>query len=615
MTKSIAGLVPASAPGFGVTWGGPPRATGRALTVVAAAAMIAGIAGPAAAVVAVDSSVDAVSVIVRELPGAGSGPERAVVALGGTVEQQLAIISGFEATLPGNRLGALRSAAGVLEVVENAAVTLTSSEVDDQVHLNGSMRRVTHEMTGAAAMWDAGFTGAGVDVAVIDSGVVPVDGLRSSGKVVNGPDLSFEGMACDASGCKPSPLAGLDTYGHGTHLAGIIAGRDDAAPATVDSATSGNFVGMAPDARIVSVKIADAMGRTDVSQAIAAIDWVIQHKNSNGLNIRVLNMSFGTDGIQRYQLDPLAYAAEQAWHKGIVVVVAAGNAGYGSAKLNNPAYDPYVIAVGGADGLGTATTDDDIVPSWSASGDGTRNPDVVAPGQSVVSLRVPGGNLDAAYPGARTGERFFRGTGTSQSAAVVSGAAALLLEQRPELTPDQVKALLTGSARQLPLADALAQGSGLIDLAAASAAATPNAVQTWERATGTGSLEGSRGSVHVGHNGKELRGETDFLGKKWDAGKFSVALQKAVESRGPLQGLTWSGLTWSGLTWSGLTWSGLTWSGLTWSGLTWSGLTWSGLTWSGLTWSGLTWSGLTWSGLTWSGLTWSGLTWSGVSWG
>ena len=322
-------------------------------------------------------------------------------------------------------------------------------------------------------MWDAGFTGAGVDVAIIDSGVVPVDGLRSPGKVVNGPDLSFEGMACDASGCTPSPLANLDTYGHGTHLAGIIAGRDDAAPGTVTSASSGNFVGVAPDARIVSIKVADALGRTDVSQAIAAIDWVIQHKNANGLNIRVLNMSFGTDGVQRYQLDPLAYAAEQAWHKGIVVVVAAGNDGYGSPKLNNPAYDPYVIAVGGSDGLGTATTDDDIVPSWSATGDGTRNPDVVAPGQSVVSLRVPNGHLDAAYPGARTGERFFRGTGTSQSAAVVSGAAALLLEQRPELTPDQVKALLTGSARKLPLAEAKAQGNGLIDLAAASAAVTP----------------------------------------------------------------------------------------------------------------------------------------------
>jgi serine protease AprX len=578
--------------------------------VAAAAALIAGMAGTAAAATPSLSSAAPVAVIVQELPNSGDRPEKAVAALGGTVTGSFEVIDGFTADLPGNRLAALRATPGVLAVTEDATVTLSSAEVDAQAGLNGSMQRITHEMTGASGMWDAGYTGAGVDVAVIDSGVVPVDGLRSPGKVVNGPDLSFEGQVCTTAGCKASPVAHLDTYGHGTHMAGIIAGRDDATPGTVTSSTSGNFVGVAPDARIVSVKVADAQGRTDVSQAIAAIDWVIQHKNADGMNIRVLNMSFGTDGVQRYQLDPLAFAAEQAWHKGIVVVVAGGNTGYGSAALNNPAYDPYVIAVGGSDGRGTATTDDDIVGSWSATGDGTRNPDVVAPGQSVVSLRVPNSQLDAAHPEGRTGERFFRGTGTSQSSAVVAGAAALLLEQRPNLTPDQVKALLTGTAKELPAADRRAQGNGLIDLAAASAAATPNAVQTWERATGTGSLEKARGNHHVKHQGKELRGETGFTGKKWDAQGFAKALRKAAEGKGPLKGVSASGLSWSGLSWSGLSWSGLSWSGLSWSGLSWSGLSWSGLSWSGLSWSGLSWSGLSWSGLSWSGLSWSGLSWS-----
>ncbi|MCV2491530.1 S8 family serine peptidase, partial [Geodermatophilus sp. YIM 151500] len=572
MKQSTAGHGPASAPGFGVTWGGPPRAAGRVLTVAAAAAVIAGMAGPAAAQTVASAPADPVSVIVQELPGSGNGPERAVAALGGSVVRPLEVIDGFEASVPGNRLAVLRAAAGVKDVTENAAVTLTSAEVDQQAGLNGSLRRITHEMTGASALWDAGYTGAGVDVAVIDSGVVAVDGLRTAGKVVHGPDLSFEAMDCKwGQGCKPSPVNKLDTYGHGTHMAGIIAGRDDTAPATVTSGTAGEFVGVAPDARIVSVKVADAQGRTDVSQAIAAIDWVIQHKNANGMNIRVLNMSFGTDGVQAYQLDPLAYAAEQAWHKGIVVVVAAGNTGYGSAKLNNPAYDPYLIAVGGSDGVGTPDTADDIVGSWSASGDGTRNPDVVAPGQSVVSLRVAGSALDTAYPAARTGERFFRGTGTSQAAAVVSGAAALLLEQRPGLTPDQVKALLTGTARELPNADAIAQGSGLIDVAAASAAPTPQAVQTFERATGTGSLDKARGTNIIEEDGKELRGERDFTGRTWNSGEFASKLREAVRSGTPLSGLSWSGLSWSGLSWSGLSWSGLSWSGLSWSGLSWSG--------------------------------------------
>src|SRR5439155_27121294 len=127
-------------------------------------------------------------------------------------------------------------------------------------------------------------------------------------------------------------------------------------------------VGIAPDARIVNVKVAGANGATDVSQVLAGIDWVVQHRNDNGMNIRVLNLSFGTDGVQSYVLDPLAFAAENAWRKGIVVVVAAGNSQFGTNKLNDPAYDPYVIAVGADDPQGTLNVADDTVPAWSARG-------------------------------------------------------------------------------------------------------------------------------------------------------------------------------------------------------------------------------------------------------
>jgi serine protease AprX len=588
-----------SAPGLGVTWGGQPNVAARALTVAAASVMAFGFVGPVAAQAATSSSAADVSVIVRELSGSGNGPEHAVEALGGTVGEHLGLIDGFSATVPADRVSILRTAAGVHSVTEDAALTLTSAAVDEANALPGSLSNVA-TITGATAMWDAGFTGKGVDVAVIDSGISPVDGLRTPGKVVYGPDLSFDSKVCSWTGCKDGPAKNLDLYGHGTHMAGIIAGRDDAASATVTSAETGNFVGMAPDARIVSIKVADGMGRTDVSQAIAAIDWVVQNRSSNGLNIRVLNLSFGTDGVQDYVLDPLTYAAEVAWHNGVVVVVAAGNDG-AKGKLANPAYDPYVLAVGGSDANGTRTTADDVIPAWSNTGDGTRNPDVVAPGKSVVSLRTPGSNLDANNLGARTGDRFFRGSGTSQAAAVVSGAAALLLSQRPDMTPDQVKALLTGTAQQLPAADAVAQGNGTIDLEVARDTATPAAVtQNWVKATGLGSLEAARGSVHVTVNGKTVTGEQDVRGHRWDAAKYTAGARNRTN---------WNGITWSGITWSGITWSGITWSGITWSGITWSGITWSGITWSGITWSGITWSGITWSGITWSGITWSGADW------
>jgi serine protease AprX len=313
------------------------------------------------------------------------------------------------------------------------------------------------------------------------------------------------------------------------------------------------------------VKVATASGATDVSQVIAGIDWVVQHRNADGLNIRVLNLSFGTDGTQSYLLDPLAFAAEVAWRNGIVVVVSAGNSTFGTSRLNNPAFDPFVIAVGADDTNGTNDPKDDTIPSWSARGDATRRPDLVAPGVSVVSLRNSGSQIDLAHPSARVGDtRFFKGSGTSQAAAVVSGAAALLLSQRPSLSPDQVKYLLRSTAVRLPNADVDAQGAGLINLKAAKDASTPLAAlaqQPFATATGLGTLEGARGSVHVVDGDIALTGEMDILGSTFDSSVWAAA---------SLAGNTWSGGDWNGNTWSGNTWSGNTWSGNSWSSDTWT---------------------------------------------
>jgi serine protease AprX len=557
------------------------------MTIASTAAVAMGAAAPVAAQASTDAAIEPVSVIVREVAGAGQGPERAVSTLGGTVEEPLGIIDGFSATVPADRLAVLRTMPGILSVTENAGLSLSDADVTGQVAQSGSLYTLANQVTGAADMWDVGVTGRGVDVAVIDSGVVPVDGLQAAGKVVYGPDLTPEAA---------TSAKNLDTYGHGTAMAGIIAGRDSAAAAPYAGNTS-DFVGMAPDARIVSIKVADAQGQTDVSQAIAAIDWVVANGRKNGLNARVLNMSFGTDGLQSYVLDPLAYAAEQAWHAGVVVVVSAGNQGNASGRLDNPAIDPYVIAVGSNNANGTATTADDVVSSFSNGGDGVRNPDLVAPGDRVVSLRDPGSYLDTQYPAARIGDRLFRGSGTSQAAAVVSGAAALLLSQRPDLTPDQVKALLTRTAQPVPSAPATLQGSGLIDLAAASTAPAPtDARQNWRKSTGLGSLEAARGSVHAIFNGKKITGEVDARGRAFDAAKVAAGIQDRTN---------WSGLRWGGADWAGLRWGGLRWGGVDYSGLRWGGVDWAGLRWGGVEYSGLRWGGVDWSGLRWGGADWA----------
>jgi len=583
---------------YGISWKDSKKGPGLIASFLLLLALLqaALIQSPDAAASMADAASRLVSVIVRENPGANSRPETLVEEAGGKVGRHINIIDGFVADVPKPVLDSLESDPSIHSVTRNAKVKFLGAgrrtkprPAYDPAEF---MRYIAHGAIGAGSYYRNGLTGEGVGVAMIDTGTVPVEGLDDPGKIIHGPDLSLDSQAPN--------LANLDAYGHGTHMAGIIAGNDGHFD---QSSSKLPFWGIAPAAHIVSLKVGDAHGTTDVSQVIAAIDWVVQHRNDPGLNIKVLNLSFGTDGTQNYRVDPLAYAAQVAWRKGIVVVVAAGNKGYGSKKLNNPAYDPFVISVGGTDTLGTFDTSDDVVGSFSSRGNANRFPDVVAPGKSIVSLRATGSNVDLTYPAGRVGDRFFKGTGTSQAAAVVSGAAALIAQQRPGITPDQVKALLKSSATPLPNTDQLSQGAGLINLADAYDDRTPPAriaTQKWEPSTGTGSLELARGSAHVYDGDVPLTGEQDIFGVHWDGVRWaSEALNET----------SWNGGNWNGNTWSGNTWSGNTWSGNTWSGNTWSGNTWSGNTWSGNTWSGNTWSGNTWSGNTWSGNTWSSGTW------
>jgi subtilisin family serine protease len=583
---------------------GRPRVRVARVWVLASALLLGGLAATTIPRAAPGASM--LRVVVRGLPGGAGAAARAVQAVGGQVATVLSAIDEVVGNVPAAALGSLRGTPGIVEVTEDAPLHLLASSYDPAGDVGSAYS--TTQLTGAQGYWRAGYTGQGVDVAVIDSGVVPVDGLTAPGKVILGPDLSWESQ-------NPS-TADLDTFGHGTHVAGLIAGRDDAAAAPY-AGDPAHFTGVAPDARIVSLKVADAHGFADVSQVIAAIDWVAQHRDDGVLHIRVLNLSFGTDSTQSWRYDPLAYAAEAAWRLGIVVVVSAGNQGSGSSTLTDPAYDPNLLAVGAADTNASLDTRDDSVASFSSTGR-VRHPDLVAPGVHLVSLRDPGSYIDQTHASTgAVGDRFFRGSGTSQAAAVVSGAAALVLSQHPGASPDQVKQLLVDSATHLRSEPENRQGQGELDLGRALTAHlhADRSVDSGDRARGTGTLEGARGSFHVSDQGVTLSGEQDIFGHAWDSAAMARAeATGSTWSGGTWNGSTWSGSTWSSGTWSGSTWSGSTWSGSTWSGSTWSGSTWSGSTWSGSTWSGSTWSGSTWSGSTWSGSTWSGSTWSGSTW-
>jgi serine protease AprX len=541
-------------------------------------------------------------VIVRARPGREAAAEAFVRRLGGSVRERLALIGGFSASVPAKALAALRANAAVLSVTWNRILAPQSANYTtdyDPASDGYSLANIT-QLTGARAWWAAGDTGQGVGIALIDSGVAPVQALSSPGQVVNGPDLSLESQAPN--------LRYLDTYGHGTFMAGLIAGRDATPSATAPAST---YLGMAPGAHIVSLKVGDADGGTDVTQVIAAIDWVVHHRDDNGLNIRVINLSYGTNSLQDYRTDPLAYAAEQAWKHGLVVVAAGGNDGFQKKKgvpaLADPAADPYLLAVGSADTMSTQKLADDQVPSfspWPKKGS-TRSVDLVAPGVHMQGLRVPNSFIDGTHPEGFLSDRYFRGTGTSESTAIVSGAAALLLQRFPEATPDQVKKLLMDGAVRIQ-GKSQAVGAGELQLGPLLGASPPNWTQNWSPSTGLGSIESSRGSDHLTRDGVVLSGEQDIFGAP-----ISTSTLAAAEAAGS----SWSGGTWNGNSWSGSSWSGSSWSTSTWSGSSWSGSSWSTSQWSGNSWSGSSWSGSSWSGSSWSGSSWSGDSWAGDSWG
>ena len=293
-------------------------------------------------------------------------------------------------------------------------------------------------------LWKFGVTGRGVGVAVIDTGI---DGALPDFASANGNHSRVIVSAVDNA---KATTAG-DGYGHGTDVAGIIAGNGDSRPAS--DPLHGRYVGVAPNANLISIKVADESGTATTLDAIYGLQFAVDHQAD--YNIRVVNLSFRSTSAGSYTTDPVDAAVEQAWFHGITVVAAAGNLGTASDAVSYaPGNDPYVITVGAVDNQGTRSTWDDVQASWSSRGqtqDGFMKPDVEAPGAHIVTTLSPGSSFASACSTCVIGGAYFQLSGTSLAAPMVSGVAADLLAAHPSWTPAMVKGAIVNTAQ--PLSD------------------------------------------------------------------------------------------------------------------------------------------------------------------
>jgi serine protease AprX len=386
-----------------------------------------------------------VNVIVQYRVAPGTARLARAVAGGGTLQRNLPLVNGAAVTVKSSSLAALAKDSNVAYI-----------SLDRSVWATGTVTDLYDQAVLAPYAWSRSLTGSGIGVAVIDSGINSSrDFTLSNG---TGSRIVYNQNFADGQN------TANDLYGHGTHVAGILAGNGMNSRGTTFRKT---FMGIADNVNLINLRVLDESGRGRDSAVIAAIQKAINLKSK--YNIRVINLSLGRPVYESYRLDPLCQAVEAAWKAGIVVVVAAGNEGRndsfhtdGYGTIAAPGNDPYAITVGAMKPMGTSTRVDDLIASYSSKGptllDHIVKPDIVAPGNMAISvLASSSATLVQASPknvvalsfyssNTKGSSTYFTLSGTSMATPVVSGAVALLLQKNAALKPDQVKARLMKSA-------------------------------------------------------------------------------------------------------------------------------------------------------------------------
>lgn len=490
-----------------------------------------------------------ISVIVQKNVKDDTTLEKEVSRLGGAVTKDLHIINAFAAELPAGQVVNLSTNPAVKWVSYDAPVqeSLVSNLVCTDCASTTTLSNAYDYSTNATKVWNnstnsaSWLQGQGVGVAVVDSGVNNNSDLNGKGVLAKSrlvAQVKINSRATNAT----------DGFGHGTLVSGVIAGNGNL--------SAGNYIGIAPQANIIGVKVADDLGLATESDVVSGLQWV--NDNRAKYNIKVVNLSMNTSQAQSYLVDPLDAACEILWFNKVTVVVSAGNNGAnGAPAVFAPANDPFVITVGATITQDTSTATDDTIAPFSARGmdeTGGVKPDIVAPGTHIVSTK-PGTSISVKlaldHPDhlLSANVNYMRVAGTSFAAPQVAAAAALLLQSEPNLTPDQVKYRLKATAL------------------------TNKSRGSWD----------TRSSLKFYNPATMGAGYLDI---------YAAVTQKNITGSAN-QGIRVSKLLWTGNT--AINWSSVNWSSVNWSSVNWSSVNWSSVNWSSVNWSSVNWSGDDWN--------------------
>jgi serine protease AprX len=448
-----------------------------------------------------------VEVIIQLKRGVEAAQGRALVrSLGGRPGIDLHIINGLSARMSARAAQRLAASPLVRVVSLNAPLKETTLNNPTPSTLATSF----DQAVGATRLWWRS-TGANVGVAVIDTGI--------SGDLPDFQTTQGSGTSRVTASAVIDPNASTadDTYGHGTAVAGLVGGNGWYRGS--NDPLYGQYAGTAPDANLISVKIADDNGDATTLDAIYGLQFVVDHQAA--YNIRVVNLSFRSTSAESYTTDPLDAAVEAAWFDGITVVAAAGNLGTAPDAVDYaPANDPYVITVGASENSGTSYGPGDVEASWSSQGttqDGFTKPDVLAPGAHIVTTLAPNSAFATLCPTCVIGGAYFQVSGTSLAAPIVSGIVADLLAAHPGWTPDMVKGAIVNTA--VPL-----QGGGSEVRALRADLASPGQLVSDQNLSPNGLIDPTTGAIN-------------YSAGSWSAGSWSAAT-------GPLAA-TWTSANWT----------------------------------------------------------------------